>query len=262
MKQYQQNRLFENNQKRFYEEIQNGEKNESEIPDDEESKNFWNGIWGEATEFDHVASWIRRVQQQIQGRQQEEIELTEEKLKRTLVNLPNWKAPGPDAVQGFWIKNLTNLHSKLAHYLNECLETAHTPCWMTTGRTVLIQKDRSKGRAAGNYRPITCLPIIWKLLTAMMAGEIYRHLEDNDLIGKEQKGCRAEYKGTKDHLLLDKVILKDCKQRKNGLAMGWIDYQKAYDLVPHSWILENSKMVGVAWENQENAWRKYEEFDN
>ena len=117
---------------------------------------------------------------------------------------------------------------------------------MTTGRTVLIQKDRSKGRAAGNYRPITCLPIIWKLLTAMMAGEIYRHLKDNDLIGKEQKGCRAEYKGTKDHLLLDKVILKDCKQRKNGLAMGWIDYQKAYDLVSHSWILETLKMVGVA----------------
>ena len=162
------------------------------------------------------------------------------------MNVPNWKAPGPDAVQGFWIKNLTNLHSKLAHYLNECLETAHTPCWMTTGRTVLIQKDRSKGRAAGNYRPITCLPIIWKLLTAMMAGEIYRHLQDNDLIGKEQKGCRAEYKGTKDHLLLDKVILKDCKQRKNGLAMGWIDYQKAYDLVSHSWILETLKMVGVA----------------
>ena len=146
VKQYQQNRLFENNQKRFYEEIRNGEKNESEIPDDEESKNFWKGIWGQATEHDHDAPWIRRVQQQIQGRQQEEIELTEEKLKRTLVNLPNWKAPGPDAVQGFWIKNLTNLHSKLAHYLNECLETAHTPCWMTTGRTVLIQKDRSKGR--------------------------------------------------------------------------------------------------------------------
>ena len=28
--------------------------------------------------------------------------------------------------------------------------------------------------------------------------------------------------------------------------MGWIDYQKAYDLVPHSWILEALGMVGVA----------------
>ena len=98
---------------------------------------------------------------------------------------------------------------------------------MTTGRTVLIQKDKTKGTAPGNYRPITCLPIVWKLMTSMVAEEIYRHLEDNDLIGEEQKGCRSGYKGTKDHLMLDKVILKDCKNRKIGLAMGWIDYQKA-----------------------------------
>ena len=46
--------------------------------------------------------------------------------------------------------------------------------------------------------------------------------------------------------MLDKVILKDCKHRKCGLAMGWIDYQKAYDLVPHSWILKTLEMVGVS----------------
>ena len=28
--------------------------------------------------------------------------------------------------------------------------------------------------------------------------------------------------------------------------MSWIDYQKAYDIVPHSWILECARMVGVA----------------
>ncbi|XP_069989433.1 uncharacterized protein [Penaeus vannamei] len=99
-------------------------------------------------------------------------------LKKALVKLPNWKAPGPDAMQGFGMKNLTNLYGKLAEYLNECLET---PTWMTTGRTVLIQKDKSNGRIPGNYRPITCLPIVWKLLTFILSVEIYRHLEDNDL---------------------------------------------------------------------------------
>ena len=245
VKQYQQNRLFDNNQKAFYKEIQNESHGENEIPNEEEARNFWSGIWGQATEHNRNAPWMRRVEQQLGGREQGEMEITEERLKRAIVKLPNWKAPGPDAVQGFWIKNLTSLHSKLAFQLNECLETAQTPRWMTTGRTVLIQKDKTKGRAPGNYRPITCLPIVWKLLTSMIAVEMYRYLEDNDLIGEEQKGCRAGYKGTKDHLLLDKVIMKDCKQRKTGLAMGWIDYQKAYDLVPHSWILETLRMVGV-----------------
>ena len=27
---------------------------------------------------------------------------------------------------------------------------------------------------------------------------------------------------------------------------GWIDYKKAYDMVPHSWILESLRLVGVA----------------
>ena len=37
--------------------------------------------------------------------------------------------------------------------LNALLETGPPPKWMTTGRTVLITKDRK------NYRPSTCIPI-------------------------------------------------------------------------------------------------------
>ena len=28
--------------------------------------------------------------------------------------------------------------------------------------------------------------------------------------------------------------------------MAWIAYKKAYDIVPHSWILESLRLVGVA----------------
>ena len=31
-----------------------------------------------------------------------------------------------------------------------------------------------------------------------------------------------------------------------NLAMTWVDYKKAYDMVPHSWILEVIEMMGVA----------------
>ena len=43
---------------------------------------------------------------------------------------------------------------------------------------------------------------------------------------------------TKEHLLVDKMVMRNCKSRKTNLAMAWIDYKKAYDMVPHSWILE------------------------
>ena len=51
--------------------------------------------------------------------------------------------------------------------------------------------------------------------------------------------------GKKDQLLIDKTILKDCRKRRTNLAMAWIDYRKAYDFVPHSWILECLDMLGI-----------------
>ena len=40
--------------------------------------------------------------------------------------------------------------------------------------------------------------------------------------------------------------MKDCKKRHTNLGMAWIDYRKAYGMIPHSWILESLKMVNVA----------------
>ena len=46
---------------------------------------------------------------------------------------------------------------------------------MTTGSTALVQKDKSKGNVA-----ITCLPIMWKLLTGIISERLYNYLEETD----------------------------------------------------------------------------------
>ena len=42
------------------------------------------------------------------------------------------------------------------------------------------------------------------------------------------------------------MVLADFKRKRKNLAMAWVDYKKAYDLVPHSWIIESLKMAQVA----------------
>ena len=120
------------------------------------------------------------------------------------------------------------------------------PEWMTHGRTVLCQKDPRKGNTADNYRPITCFLLMWKLLTGVIAKEMYNYLEREKILPEEQKGCRKESRGTKDQLLIDKTVLKDCRKRHTNLSMAWVDYRKAYDLVPHSWVNECMEMFGIA----------------
>ena len=97
-----------------------------------------------------------------------------------------------------------------------------------------------------SYRPILCLPLTWKLLTGIISEHFYSFLEEEKILPKEQKGCKRNSRGTKDQVLVDKAVLKDCKRRSANLAMAWIDYRKAYDMIPHSWISEYLEVFGVA----------------
>ena len=120
------------------------------------------------------------------------------------------------------------------------------PSWLTRGRTSLLQKDKSKGNVSSNYRQITCLPLMWKLLRGAIADQIYAHLDQEKLLPEEQKGCRKGSRETNDLLYMDRAVIKKVKSRNKNLAMTWIDYKKAYEMVRHSWIIECLDLLGVA----------------
>ena len=94
------------------------------------------------------------------------------------------------------------------------------PIWMTKEKTTLIQKDPEKGNAANNYCPIAYLPLMWKLMTSVLAEKVYAHLSEKKVLPDEQKGCRKDSRVMKDQLLIDKKILKHCKKHQCSLAMG------------------------------------------
>ena len=245
--QYRQNRMFAVDRKKVLNELNGENRGQNVVPGAEESRKFWSEIWGSRKEHNRQAEWLNELKRQHNNVRMEEVEITTEMVKNQCRKIPNWKTPGRDGVQGYWIKNLTSVHERIAAQLNEIVcGVSRLPEWMTYGRTVLIQKDPTKGGAVDNYRPISCLPLMWKLLTGMIAGEVYKYLEKENILPDEQKGCRKGSRGTKDQLLIDKAVLTDCKRRKTNLSLAWIDYRKAYDLVPHSWISECLEMVGIA----------------
>ena len=66
------------------------------------------------------------------------------------------------------------------------------------------------------------------------------------MLPEEQKECKKRSRGTNDLLYIDRAVIKKVKSRKNKLAMAWIDYKKAYDMVPHLWIKECLELFRVA----------------
>ena len=167
-------------------------------------------------------------------------------FNRALKRIPNWKSPGPDFIHGFWLKKFNALHSAFLYYFNEVLSgTSSIDQSLVTGKTVLIVKDHSKGNIPSNYRPITCLSTVWKFLTSVLRLVLYRHLDSVSAIPFQQKGGTYNAKGSKDHLIVDRFVMSEAKRRRKNLYMAWLDVKKAYDSVPHDWILYCLKLFGV-----------------
>ena len=247
IEQFRLDEMFQVDQKKVYQQL-NGETKSSEKPDANESKEFWSNIWDREVKHNTQAEWLQELKEEsVGGEKQDDLVMTTDMVTKQSKKMPNWKSPGPDGVQGYWIKNLTALHERIAVQMNDLLVNGkEVPKWLTTGRTILCQKDPSKGGAVDNYRPISCLPLMWKLMTGIISNSVYDYLEINNILPSKQKGCKRKSRGTKDQLLIDKTVMKDCKKRHTNLGMAWIDYRKAYDMIPHSWILESLEMVNVA----------------
>ena len=72
------------------------------------------------SDHDRDAKWLTNLQSEVNVTKQES--LTKESLKKILRRMPNWKSPGLDLVQGFWLKNFSGLHGRGRSQLKECLD--------------------------------------------------------------------------------------------------------------------------------------------
>ena len=85
---------------------------------------------------------MTNLKEEMMKLKQQNVEINEDKVKKQCRKMPNWKAPGHDGVQVFWIKRLDKTHERIAIQLNEMLEESkEISSWMTYRRSALCQKD-------------------------------------------------------------------------------------------------------------------------
>ena len=51
--------------------------------------------------------------------------------------------------------------------------------------------------------------------------------------------------GCIDQLLINKVVSEEVRKYRRNLVAIWLDYKKAYDSVPHEWIIEALRLAKV-----------------
>lgn len=243
---YHQNKIFNEDAKRFYRQLNNQKTEVTEPPSQDHVTQFWRGILEDEVVHNDRAAWVEQEKKNHRMIRPDAWQnFTVNEIVKVIRKTQNWKSPGPDKVQNFWIKQLSALHQDLTRTMNDMMNDGKDiPIWLTSGTTFLLSKGKETGNPR-NYRPITCLPTTYKILTAALTNRIYDHLLRNKILPAEQKGCRRTSRGCKDQLLVSKMVVSMAKTQLKGLGIAWIDYKKAFDSLPHSWILRVMEIYQV-----------------
>ena len=240
------NKKFAENPRKVYRDLTEEKIEITKPPDRDELEGFWRTLFENQKQHEEN-EWTNIVtEKNSEKNTMPELIITSEAMLEKIQHYGNFKAPGIDKLPNFWLKKFKSLHPLYLTSFNKMVnDEEEPPSWLTHGRTSLLPKSKETDKP-NKYRPICCLTTTYKWLTGILADAIYEHLETEELLEEEQKGCIKSKMGTKDQLLINKTVLEDCKRRQRNLSMAWIDYRKAFDSVPHSWIIRCMELYKVS----------------
>lgn len=242
-----QNKLFNSSQKSYYRNLHKSHEPQNEgVLQIEDAERFWSNIWSNPAQHNNQAQWINDVKEWgKENLRMSPIDITSKSVLEAIEKLQNWKAPGPDQIHNFWLKRFRSIHSYLALYFTQFLQRPQsTPAFLTQGVTYLLPKGQ-RSQDPAMYRPITCLCTMYKTLTSCISTAVYQYLQEGNILADEQKGCVKNAQGCKEQIVIDSVIIEQAVNRQRNIYTAFIDYKKAFDSVPHSWLLHVLKLYKV-----------------
>ena len=170
--------------------------------------------------------------------------ILEDDVNKKLQSLNPYKSCGPDGLHSRLLKELADpLAGPITALFNRTLKSRKLPRdWKNANISSIFKKGCKN--IASNYRPISLTSVLCKLMESFVRDHVMSYLLENNLLSTKQHGFITG-RSTVTQLL---KYLDECAQVvASGKVVDaiYLDFEKAFDTVPHRRLLEKLKAYGI-----------------
>ena len=169
--------------------------------------------------------------------------VTENEVRNIVKSLKNTSA-GWDGIHSKIIKKAFSVISKpLTHVLNLSFMQGFFPDSMKLARVIPLFKS-GNSMLISNYRPVSILPVLSKLLEKLMYNRLIGFINEHDILYKYQFGFRNKH-STSMALITPVDHIMSAVDNSNMVLGVFLDFKKAFDTVNHNILLKKLYKYGI-----------------